>query len=235
MIKRFLIKAGRKLKRLASSGEKKKKTTSLPEQEPLHSTESQHTSSGKTVNTVAFPAAGQQRGAKGAAEGAEQNRPAKKPRRKKPRWTLEQFPVAPVVGKSRFHDFSLSLGLMHAIADLDFKYCTPIQEKALPDAMAGKDIIARAGTGTGKSAVFLIAVFARLINENKRHQAAEEKTPLRKPGFPRALIIAPTRELVMQIAKDGQALAKYAPLRVVAVYGGTDYQKQERALTERPV
>jgi ATP-dependent RNA helicase RhlB len=101
--------------------------------------------------------------------------------------------------------------------------------------MAGKDIIARAGTGTGKSAVFLVAVFARLINENKRHRQAEEKSPLRKPGFPRALIIAPTRELVMQIAKDGQALAKYSPLRIVAVYGGTDYQKQERALAERPV
>jgi len=210
------------LKRLASSGEKKKKSTSLPDRDMLHSTEPQYTSSGKTVKNVQSAA-------------AQQNRPPQKPRRKKPRWTLEQFSVDPVKGKSRFHDFSLSLGLMHAIADLGFKYCTPIQEKALPDAMAGKDIIARAGTGTGKSAVFLIAVFARLINENKRHQSAEEKTPLRKPGFPRALIIAPTRELVMQIAKDGQALAKYAPLRVVAVYGGTDYRKQERALTERPV
>ena len=228
MIKRFLIKAGRKLKRLASSGEKKKKSTSLPDQDRLHSTEPQHTSSEKTVKTVHLAAAEQQRG-------AEQNRPPQKPRKKKPRWTLEQFPVDPMEGKSRFHDFSLSLGLMHAIADLGFKYCTPIQEKALPDAMAGKDIIARAGTGTGKSAVFLVAVFARLINENKRHRQAEEKSPLRRPGFPRALIIAPTRELVMQIAKDGQALAKYSQLRVVAVYGGTDYQKQERVLAERPV
>ena len=235
MIKRFLIKAGRKLKRLSGSGEKKKKSTSLPDQEPLHSTEPQHTSSEKTVNTVDSAAAEQQRGAKGAPEGTAQNRPPQKPRRKKPRWTLEQFPVDPVEGKSRFHDFSLSLGLMHAIADLDFKYCTPIQEKALPDAMAGKDIIARAGTGTGKSAVFLVAVFARLINENKRQRTAEEKTSLRKPGFPRALIIAPTRELVMQIAKDGQSLAKYAPLRIVAVYGGTDYRKQEQILAERPV
>lgn len=130
---------------------------------------------------------------------------------------------------------------MHAIADLDFKYCTPIQEKALPDALAGKDIIGRGGTGTGKSAVFLIAVFTRLLTENTKNrqqrqdgQEGEKKTK-RRPGFPCALIIAPTRELVMQIAKDGQVLAKYSPLRILAVYGGTDYQKQERALTERPV
>jgi ATP-dependent RNA helicase RhlB len=221
MIKQFLIKAGRKLKRLAGSGEKKKKSTSLSDGELLRSAEPQHASSRKAVENI--------------QSAAERNRHPQKPRKKKPRWTPEQFPVDPVEGKSRFHDFSLSLGLMHGIADLGFQYCTPIQEKALPDALAGKDIIARAGTGTGKSAVFLIAVFARLINENKRQRQAEEESPLRKPGFPRALIIAPTRELVMQIAKDGQALAKYAPLRIVAVYGGTDYQKQEQVLAERPV
>ncbi len=156
-------------------------------------------------------------------------RPSSGNRGKKPRWTLSQFPVDPMEGKSRFHDFTLPLSLMHAIADLDFKYCTPIQEKALPDVLAGKDIIGKASTGTGKSAVFLIALFARLLSENK------EKKPSRKPGFPRALIIAPTRELVMQIAKDAKALTKYTPLRIVAVFGGTDYQKQQRDLAGRPV
>ncbi len=125
MIKQFLIKAGRKLKRLSGSGEKKKKSTSLPDQEPLHSTEPQHTSSGKTVQAVQSAA-------------AEQNRPPRKPRKKKPRWTLEQFPVDPVEGKSRFHDFSLSLGLMHAVADLGFQYCTPIQEKPCPMRWPGR-------------------------------------------------------------------------------------------------
>ena len=61
------------------------------------------------------------------------------------------------------------------------------------------------------------------------------KSPSQKPGFPRALIIAPTRELVMQIAKDAKALAQYTPLNIVAVFGGTDYQKQQRILAERPV
>ncbi len=223
MIKQFFIKAGRKLKRFARSGEKKKKINTRSDQQGVNEA--------ARPASAGFQAEEQQ---KTAGQG-QQNRPPRKPRKKKPRWTLEQFPVDPVEGKSRFHDFSLPLGLMHAIADLDFQYCTPIQEKALPDAMAGKDIIARAGTGTGKSAVFLIAVFTRLISENRQRRQAKEKQPRRKPGCPRALIIAPTRELVMQIAKDGKVLAKYSPLRIVAVYGGTDYQKQERVLGERPV
>lgn len=138
-----------------------------------------------------------------------------------PKWDLNSFQVDPVPGKSRFHDFDLPQPLMRAIADLDFKYCTPIQAKALPDALAGKDIVGRASTGTGKSAVFLIALFTRLL---------QESNPANKPGTPRALIIAPTRELVMQIAKDGQGLAKYTGLRIVAVYGGTDYRKQMEQL-----
>ncbi len=220
MIKRFLIRAGRKLKRLTKPGRNRKKAVSRSA-----GSEQQHepVSSDNTRSS----------------EQKQQKNRTSKPRKKKPRWTVKQFPVDPVEGKSRFHDFSLPLGIMHALADLDFTYCTPIQEKALPDAMAGKDIIARAGTGTGKSAVFLIAVFTRLLKENRQQQArarqSGEKRPRPKNGRPRTLIIAPTRELVMQIAKDGKALAKYSPLRIVAVYGGTEYQKQERVLRERPV
>ncbi len=238
MIKRFLKKAGRKIKLLARAGGKNRKAahdagmeSSLPATQRSRSDEKQ---------APADKAQAEQRRTHGKIHGrttgGDSNTQLQKAKRKKkPRWTPAQFPVDPLEGKSRFHDFSLPLGLMHAIADLDFKYCTPIQEKALPDALAGKDIIGRASTGTGKSAVFLIAVFSRLISENRRRQGDEEKKIGRKPGFPRALIIAPTRELVMQIAKDGQALAKYTPLRIVAVYGGTDYRKQERTLAERPV
>ncbi|MCW5211379.1 DEAD/DEAH box helicase, partial [Desulfobulbus sp. TB] len=146
MIKRFLIKAGRKLKRLTTSDGNRKKA-------------------------VSCSARSEQQQQQENRQRADQNRPVRRPRKKKPRWTVEQFPVDPVEGKSRLHDFSLPLGIMHALADLDFKYCSTIQEKALPDAMAGKDIIARAGTGTGKSAVFLIAVFTRLLNENRQQQA----------------------------------------------------------------
>jgi ATP-dependent RNA helicase RhlB len=155
-----------------------------------------------------------------------QRQSGRRRRRKKPKWGLSSFQVDAVSGKSRFHDFDLPLSLMRAISDLGFEYCTPIQAKALPDALAGRDLVGRASTGTGKSAVFLIALFARLLKER---QAAV------KPGTPRALIIAPTRELVMQIAKDGNRLAKFTPLRIVAVYGGTDYQGQIRQLQGKRV
>ena len=139
---------------------------------------------------------------------------------------MSNFVVEPVAGKSSFHDFDLPVPLMHGIADLDFKYCTPIQKKALPHVLAGEDLFGRAGTGTGKSAVFLIGIFAKLLRE---------KHPERRNGQPRALIIAPTRELVIQIAKDAKTIGKYLHLRVAAVYGGTDYDRQRRSLAEKPV
>ncbi len=139
-------------------------------------------------------------------------------------WTPDQFEVIPVAGQSRFHDFDLPLEVMHGIADLGFRYCTPIQEKALPDVLAGHDLIGKANTGTGKSAVFLIAILTRLLRSAEKR---EEKY------VPRALIIAPTRELVMQIAKDGKALAKYTGLQVIAVYGGVDYQAQMEELRRK--
>ena len=147
-------------------------------------------------------------------------------RNRKAKWSVAQFPVEPKEGKARFHDFKLPAGLMHGIADLKFEYCTPIQEKSLPDVIAGKDLIGRASTGTGKSAVFLIGIFTRLIRER------QEK---RQNGTPRALIIAPTRELVIQIAKDAREIAKYLPMRVAEAYGGTDYERQMRNIRERPV
>lgn len=245
MIKQFLLKAGRKLKRLAGSDKNKKKGGSQTDSCVEYVEYVEHAGHVQQAGTHASSeirtgpqTQEQQKKAKGLQkrpQKGDQNQPIHRPKKKKPRWTLEQFPVDPVEGKSRFHDFSLPFGLMHAIADLDFKYCTPIQEKALPDAIAGKDIIARAGTGTGKSAVFLIAVFTRLISENRQQRQEKNKPPWRKSGCPRTLIIAPTRELVMQITKDGKALSRYSPLRIVAVYGGTDYQKQERMLGERPV
>lgn len=145
---------------------------------------------------------------------------------RKPKWSVSQFPVGREEGKSRFHDFKLPAGLMHGIADLKFRYCTPIQKKALPDVIAGKDLIGKASTGTGKSAVFLIGIFARLIREPQKK---------RKNGTPRALIIAPTRELVIQIAKDARAIGKYLPLRVAEAYGGTDYERQQKNIRNRPV
>ncbi|SDP13932.1 DEAD/DEAH box helicase [Desulforhopalus singaporensis] len=145
----------------------------------------------------------------------------RKPKREPP-WSLEQFPVVPAEGKSRFHDFAIPLRVMHAIADQQFEYCTPIQEKSLAHVLAGKDLVGKANTGTGKTAVFLIAIVARLLGE--------------KPGGTgavRSLVLAPTRELVVQIAKDARGIAKYSNLSVRMAYGGVDYQKQQDLLKDR--
>lgn len=137
-------------------------------------------------------------------------------------WSLADFPVSPVKGKSRFHDYPIALPVMQAIAKQEFEYCTPIQEKALEEVLAGKDLVGKANTGTGKTAVFLISILSRLLAEKKIGK-----------GNVRALVLAPTRELVSQIAKEGQVFARYSKLSVKAVYGGVDYQKQMDALQNK--
>ncbi len=139
-------------------------------------------------------------------------------------WTPLDFEVPAQEGKTRFHDFDLVDPLMHALADLDFRYCTPIQAAALPVTLAGRDIAGRAQTGTGKTAAFLIAMFNRF---------AKHPLPDRGTGGmaqPRALVIAPTRELVMQIERDAVALGKYLNVQTLALFGGTDLERQRRKL-----
>ena len=160
----------------------------------------------------------------GAGEVAGRKR--RKRRRRRPAWTLENFQVPPREGEVRFHDFDLPLSLMRGICEQGFRYCTPIQARALPEVLAGRDLVGRASTGTGKSAVFLIGLMSRLVRE---------QGPSLPPGTPRALVIAPTRELVQQIAKDGRGLGRFTQLRIVPVFGGTDYKKQEDELRKRRV
>jgi ATP-dependent RNA helicase RhlB len=153
-----------------------------------------------------------------------------KPRRERPAkpvdtWKLEDFAVAPAEGKTRFHDFKLSPELMHAIHDLGFPYCTPIQAQVLGYTLSGRDAIGRAQTGTGKTAAFLISIITQLL------QTPPPKE--RYMGEPRALIIAPTRELVVQIAKDAAELTKYTGLNVMQFVGGMDFDKQLKQLESR--
>ena len=136
-------------------------------------------------------------------------------------WDISQFKVEPAADKIRFHDLDLPDGIMHAIHDLGFQYCTPIQAEILPKVLDGTDATGKAQTGTGKSAAFLTVMLARLSHNPIKGQ--------RKNGVPRALILAPTRELVAQIEKDAMGLAKHLPIRVVSVFGGTAYDKQRRA------
>lgn len=139
-----------------------------------------------------------------------------------PPWSRDEFQVPEVSGKTRFHDLDMPDSVLRAIADIGFQYCTPIQAEILPETLSGRDAFGRAQTGTGKTAAFLITIFSRLL-----------KTPLsgkRASGVPRALILAPTRELVMQIADEAQLLSKYTDITIVSVFGGMDYEKQRRQL-----
>ena len=143
------------------------------------------------------------------------------------RWSLDSFVVEPCEGKKRFHDFDLPSEVMHGIADLGFQYCTDIQALSLEQALAGKNIAGKAQTGSGKTAAFLVAILTRYL----RSPGDRAK----QGGAPRALVIAPTRELVIQICQDADAIGKYTGLRSLAVYGGMDYDRQRNELLSAPV
>ena len=142
-------------------------------------------------------------------------------------WDPAAFAVEPEEGKTRFHDLDLPEEIMHAILDLGFRFCTPIQAEILPHTLKGQDAYGRAQTGTGKSAAFLITIISHIL-----------RNPIegdRKSGTPRALVIAPTRELAIQIEKDARDIADHCHVSVVAVYGGMDYDKQRNQLHGKPV
>ena len=117
-----------------------------------------------------------------------------------------------------FSELNLSEPILRALKELQFEYCSPIQAKSLPHSLSGHDVLGKAQTGTGKTAAFLIAVFEDLLGNN----APKE----RYAGEARSLILAPTRELALQIAKDAKTIGKYTGLNVHILVGGVDYGKQ---------
>ncbi len=122
----------------------------------------------------------------------------------------------------KFADLSLPEQVMQGVADAGFSDCTPIQEKTLPLSLGGKDVAGQAQTGTGKTAAFLISLFTKLLRSGRGGERRH----------PRALILAPTRELVVQIEKDAQVLGAHCGYTIQAIYGGVDYMKQKNALKE---
>ncbi len=121
-----------------------------------------------------------------------------------------------------FSEFDLHPALLAGLEAAGFSRCTPIQALTLPLALAGRDVAGQAQTGTGKTLAFLVAVIDRLL---KRPALAD-----RKPEDPRALILAPTRELAIQIHKDAVKFASDLGLKFALVYGGVDYDKQRALL-----
>jgi ATP-dependent RNA helicase RhlE len=114
-----------------------------------------------------------------------------------------------------FNKFGLHADVLRAIEDLQFSRPTAIQSDAIPHAMAGRDLLACASTGSGKTAAFLLPIIERLRKEPR--------------GSTRALIITPTRELAAQIVEHATALAKHTRIRAAAVYGGVGMKPQEDA------
>lgn len=121
----------------------------------------------------------------------------------------------------KFTELDLPAEVLKGIAYVGFTDLTPVQEESIPHVLAGRDMAAQAQTGTGKTAAFLIALYTRLL-----------RNPVPTSHNPRALIMAPTRELVVQIVEDAKGLGSGCPFKVQAIFGGLDYDKQRTALRE---
>ncbi|MDD7544433.1 ATP-dependent RNA helicase RhlB [Actinobacillus porcinus] len=126
------------------------------------------------------------------------------------------------LSQQRFADLPLNPKVLSALQNKGFEYCTPIQALSLPITLQGKDVAGQAQTGTGKTMAFLTATFHHLL----------EHRPELISNQPRALILAPTRELAVQIAKDAELLVKTTALRTALAYGGDGYDKQLKAIEQ---
>ncbi len=119
----------------------------------------------------------------------------------------------------RFDSLELHESMLAGICDAGFEYCTPIQASTLPIALKEHDVAGQAQTGTGKTAAFLVAAYQRLLRNPVDNDEKKQ---------PRVFILAPTRELAVQIAKDAEDLGKHTEFIVGLAFGGTDYEKQRR-------
>ncbi|HEX7252464.1 MAG TPA: DEAD/DEAH box helicase, partial [Thermoanaerobaculia bacterium] len=123
-----------------------------------------------------------------------------------------------------FSDFDIPDEVRWGLGDAGFAFATPIQAATLPITLAGRDVAGQAQTGTGKTAAFLVTIFSHLLRKPRRGAA----------HGPRALVIAPTRELVVQIRQDAELLGRHTGLSTLAVFGGVDYRLQRDAVKTIP-
>ena len=171
----------------------------------------------------------------------------------------EADPAGPagIFSDTRFEDMGLVPALLKGVMEAGFERCTPIQAQALPLALAGRDVAGQARTGTGKTAAFLIAAMDRVLRgaasaaeaapaggggpaHGEGRAAAPNSTPESAPAGgrdgppcrPRIYIVAPTRELAIQIHKDAVAIGRHTGLAMGVVYGGTGYDRQRRMIEE---
>lgn len=136
--------------------------------------------------------------------------------------------MQPVFSDTQFTQLDIPTEVLDGIAKAGYEFCTPVQKEVLPQALKGDDIAAQSQTGTGKTATFLITLLAHLVKTKDEHQ--KKRQPDDGTSRPRALILAPTRELVVQIEKEASILSRPAGIHFQAIYGGVDYEKQRAAL-----
>lgn len=122
-----------------------------------------------------------------------------------------------------FESLQLEAPLLEALNDAGFTHCTPIQAQTLPISLQARDVAGQAQTGTGKTIAFLLAIYQQLLTA---------KAPEDNPRGVRSLVIAPTRELAIQIYNDAQIIGAKTGIRTGLAYGGTDYDKQRKALED---
>jgi ATP-dependent RNA helicase RhlB len=134
-----------------------------------------------------------------------------------------------VFSDTRFDQLDIPEIVLEGIREAGYEFCTPVQKEVLPRALKDEDIAAQSQTGTGKTATFLITLLTRLVESGnkKKDRRSSEGT-----AQPRALILAPTRELVVQIGREAEILARPAGIRFQTIYGGVDYDKQRRILVD---
>src|SRR3972149_4228334 len=134
-----------------------------------------------------------------------------------------------VKGRMSFEQFNLDAPLLRAVKQLGFEAATPIQAQAIPPALEGHDVMGLARTGTGQTAAFVLPSLQRLGALRLRSPLDELRAPSAQRG-PGMLVLAPTRELAMQITEDARQLAQYTDMRVCAVYGGASLGRQSEQL-----
>src|SRR5256714_9756241 len=132
-----------------------------------------------------------------------------------------------------FRALNLSPQIAQAVRDAGYTEPTPIQISAIPLILAGHDVIGIAQTGTGKTAAFVLPILMKLAELKQTATQAYNTARNRQSGSdrgPRALVVAPTRELVVQIEENVRAYAKHVPLRMATVYGGVSERPQIEAV-----
>jgi len=135
--------------------------------------------------------------------------------------------VQQVFSDTQFTQLDIPKEVLAGITAAGYKFCTPVQEEVLPQTLKGDNIAAQSQTGTGKTATFLITLLTRLLRSqtNGNKNRSNENT-----SRPRALILAPTRELAVQIGVEAETLAQASGINFQTIYGGVDYEKQRLAL-----